>query len=84
MFKVYFIFLHIQIYNKMYTHFTYRTFPFAGTVTFTYGMFLKHIVPKKYQDRIDNPKDPITNLWRFSAGVFAGMYIFQFIRECRS
>ena len=49
-----------------------RIFPFAGCVTFTYTMFLRHIVPKKYRDRINDPKDPITNVWRFSAGLTAG------------
>eukprot|EP01083_Nonionella_stella_P113540 334761_1 len=49
-----------------------RTFPFAGCVTFTYSMFLKHVIPKQYRQRIDNPKDPVTHLWRFSAGLTAG------------
>lgn len=49
-----------------------RIFPFAGCVTFTYTMFLRHIVPNKYRHRIENPKDPITHFWRFSAGLTAG------------
>eukprot|EP01084_Bolivina_argentea_P043208 79610_1 len=49
-----------------------RIFPFAGSVTFTYSLFLKHIVPKRYKDRIDNPRDPAANIWRFCAGLTAG------------
>eukprot|EP00484_Ammonia_sp_Unknown_P021219 CAMPEP_0197038836 /NCGR_PEP_ID=MMETSP1384-20130603/15721_1 /TAXON_ID=29189 /ORGANISM="Ammonia sp." /LENGTH=571 /DNA_ID=CAMNT_0042469331 /DNA_START=26 /DNA_END=1738 /DNA_ORIENTATION=- len=49
-----------------------RTFPFAGCVTFTYTMFLQHVVPKSYRNRIDNPTDPVTHVWRFSAGLTAG------------
>ena len=49
-----------------------RIFPFAGCVTFTYTMFLRHIVPKRFRNRINNPTDPITHLWRFSAGLTAG------------
>ena len=49
-----------------------RIFPFAGCVTFTYTMFLRHVVPKRYKNRIENPKDPITHFWRFFAGLTAG------------
>ena len=49
-----------------------RIFPFAGCVTFTYTMFLRHVVPQQYRERINNPKDPATNFWRFTAGLTAG------------